>query len=60
MEESLKDDSALAVLMKCQTTDIFDGTEAISWKNKRKQKADIRTVRNWQKQLWAWSSSEMI
>lgn len=42
MEESLKDDSALVVLMKYQTTDIFDGTEAISWKNKT-EKADIST-----------------
>lgn len=47
MEESLKDDSELVVLMKCQSTDIFDGTEAISWKHKTKQKKQTSAqVRN--------------
>lgn len=61
MEESLKDDSALAVLMKCQTTDIFWWHKSYFMeKQKKTEKADLRTVRNWQKQRWAWSSSEMI
>lgn len=40
MEENLKDNSVLMFLMKCQTTDIFDGMEAILW---RKKKTDIHT-----------------
>lgn len=47
-------------LMKCQTTDIFDGMEAILWRKKKKQTSTHESETDLQNQLCTWSSSEMI
>lgn len=39
MEESLKDDSALVVLMKCQTTDILMAQKLFHGKTKENRKS---------------------